>query len=94
MMERQIEATMGFDASDRDPRPAIKIAAERMEKAQALAGKITLKAEDALSRLNLEMNLMKWPAEFRAIMWGAVAEIASRRAFECEQSVKKVSAAP
>ncbi len=48
--------------------------------AQALAEKITSKAEGALDGLEREMAIMKWPAEFRAIMWGAVAEIASRRA--------------
>jgi hypothetical protein len=54
-------------------------------KAAALADKVVQKAEDALSGLSLEMNLMKWPPEFRAIMWQAVADIASRRAFEQEQ---------
>jgi hypothetical protein len=59
------------------------------EKANALAGKITSKAEDALSGLSLEMNLMKWPAEFRGIMWQAVAEIASRRAQECRNQQRQ-----
>lgn len=51
-------------------------------KAQALADKITAKARDALSGVDREMSIMKWPAEFRAIMWDAVAELASRRAAE------------
>lgn len=54
------------------------------DKAQALAGKITKKAEDTLATLEWEMA--KWPAEFRAIMWGAVADIAFKRRVEAEQS--------
>ncbi len=53
---------------------------EDKAKAQALANKITSKAEDALSGLDREMAIMKWPAEFRAIMWEAVVELAARRA--------------
>lgn len=45
-----------------------------------LAGKITTKAEGALSGLEHEMIFMKWPAEFRAILWEAVAAIAKQRA--------------
>ena len=59
------------------------------EKAAALAERITSKAEDALSGLALEMNLMKWPAEFRGIMWQAVAEIANRRAQDCRDQQKQ-----
>lgn len=51
-----------------------------VDKAIAVAAKITKKAEDALAGLEREMAIMKWPSEFRAIMWGAVVEIASRRA--------------
>lgn len=50
------------------------------EKATDLAEKITAKAEDALDGLDREMVVMKWPAEFRAIMWEAVAAVASNRA--------------
>lgn len=53
-----------------------------MEKAQALAEKITSKAEDALS--GIDQEIMKWPAEFRAIMWGAVVEVASLRRSEAQ----------
>lgn len=42
-----------------------------------LAEKIAKKAADVLSPLQTEMDLMKWPAEFRAIVWGAVAHHAS-----------------
>lgn len=55
------------------------------DKANALAEKITKKAEDALSTLALEMTLMKWPPDFRAIMWGAVADLANNRRVEAER---------
>lgn len=51
-----------------------------LEKSIDLADKITAKAEEALSRLELEMAMGKWPADFRAIMWDAVAAVASSRA--------------
>lgn len=56
------------------------------EKAIDLAEKITAKAEDALGALSVEMAIKKWPAEFRAIMWEAVAEIATRRAETAKNS--------
>ncbi len=49
-----------------------------IEKSIALAGKITAKAEDAVSRLDRE--IVSWPAEFQVIMWEAVAAVASSRA--------------
>jgi hypothetical protein len=55
------------------------------EKAAALAEKITDRAADALSDLDREMAIMKWPAEFRAIMWEAVAHLALSRADEMRQ---------
>lgn len=48
------------------------------DQAKLLADKIALKAENALSALRTEMVLMEWPAEYRAIMWGAVVEYARR----------------
>ena len=48
------------------------------EKVIALASKITTMAEGALS--GLDRVICGWPAEFRAIMWEAVADIATRRA--------------
>ena len=51
-----------------------------IEKSIYLTEKITAKAEQALSGLELEMVMMKWPADFRAIMWEAVSTIASQRA--------------
>lgn len=65
------------------------------QKADDLAAKITEKADDALSRLSLEMVMMNWPAEFRAIMWGAVAAIATSRANEAQRDhVLQQSAQP
>lgn len=49
------------------------------EKATALAEKI---AQVALLALDCEMTIAKWPSEFRAIMWEAVADKAARRAAE------------
>lgn len=51
-------------------------------KAIDLAEKITAKAEEAVACVGMEMNIMKWPAEFRAIMWDAVAIVANSRAAE------------
>jgi hypothetical protein len=47
------------------------------DKATALAEKVTSHAEDILRPLEWQMT--KWPADFRAIMWGAVADIARNR---------------
>lgn len=51
-----------------------------IERAVALATKISAKAEDILSRLDREVTVMKWPPQFRVIMWEAVAHAASIRA--------------
>lgn len=56
-----------------------------LDRANAVAEKVTKKAEDTLDGLEREMIIMKWPAEFRAIMWGAVAAIASQRADEARR---------
>lgn len=50
------------------------------QKAIDLANKITTKAEGALHGLEREMIIMKWPDEFRVILWEAVAAIAMQRA--------------
>jgi len=57
-----------------------------LEKSIALADKITAKAENAVADLDREMALMKWPGEFRAIMWEAVAAIAASRAAAAKRS--------
>ncbi len=59
---------------------------KHMEKAQALAAKITDKAQGALAGLDREMAIMKWPAEFQAIMWDAVADLAARRAADARHA--------
>jgi hypothetical protein len=48
-----------------------------------IAEKITAKAEGALHGLEREMIVMKWPPEFRTILWEAVAAIATQRADSC-----------
>ena len=55
------------------------------EKAKALAEKIEHKAREVLSDVELEMTLAKWRPEFRAIVWGAIADLAFKRKFEAEQ---------
>jgi len=57
---------------------------DHARKAIALSEKIVTKAEDALSGLDREMAIMKWPGDFRAIMWETVADIATRRALEAK----------
>lgn len=52
--------------------------AEKAE-AEALAEKIRGKAKDALAGLDREMRIMKWPAEFRAVLWGVVGHMALLR---------------
>lgn len=53
-------------------------------KAISLADQILTKAEDAVSGLDRE--IAGWPAEFRAIMWDAVAAIAIQRAAAAKAS--------
>jgi len=47
-------------------------------KAIAAADKIMSMSEDALAPLALSMK--HWPEEFKAIVWDAVAQLASKRA--------------
>lgn len=49
-----------------------------------VAAKIAQKAVDALDPLAREMKIAKWPAEFQAIMWGAVAQHAGILAAEAD----------
>jgi len=51
---------------------------EHMEKAISVADRVVSLAEDGLR--SLDRTITSWPAEFRAIIWDAVADIASRRA--------------
>jgi hypothetical protein len=55
-----------------------------MQRSADLAEKITAFAEDGVR--NLDVVIKGWPAEFRAIMWDAVAEIAKHRAADARQS--------
>lgn len=57
---------------------------DHIQRAVVVADKVVAKAEDALDGLDREMK--PWPAEFRAIMWDAVAAIASSRANEARRS--------
>ena len=52
---------------------------------QAVAEKIAAKAAATLNPLEQEMNLMRWPNEFRTIMWQAVADHAALLAAETAQ---------
>lgn len=58
---------------------------ESVARAIALAEKVTAKASATLDGLDREMILMKWPAEFREIMWGAVASLAERYAADARK---------
>lgn len=58
---------------------------EHLTRSIDLADKITAKAEEAVADLELEMTLRKWPADFRAIMWDAVALVAQSRAKEARR---------
>lgn len=54
-------------------------------KAIAAADKILSMAEDALG--GLELSIRKWPPDFRAIIWDAVAGVATKRAEAARASV-------
>ena len=56
------------------------VVGDHEKKAVKLADKIAGKAEDTLASLKREMELNKWPLEFRKIMWDAVALVAARYA--------------
>lgn len=56
------------------------------EKSIALADQITTKAREAVADLDREMALRNWPADFRAIMWDAVAIVATTRAAEARRT--------
>lgn len=58
--------------------------AAHAQRAEALAEKIARKAVDALAHVEHEMRTKKWPPEFRAIMWDAIARTAAARALEQE----------
>jgi hypothetical protein len=47
------------------------------DRVDSVAEKMMLKAVTALSGLEREMEVMKWPPEFRAIMWRTIAHLAT-----------------
>lgn len=57
-----------------------------------IAEKIAGKARDTLEPLAREMLIMKWPAEFQAIMWSAVAQHAGILAAEADAEHKTQAA--
>ncbi|MGY4222715.1 hypothetical protein ACVMIH_000076 [Bradyrhizobium sp. USDA 4503] len=54
------------------------------QKALSIADRVVTMAENGLGPL--ERTIKEWPAEFRAIIWDAVAEIAVRRAEAARRS--------
>jgi hypothetical protein len=57
---------------------------EHIRRSIDLAEKLTTMAEGAVS--SLDRTIAAWPAEFRAIMWEAVAEVAKHRAADARKS--------
>jgi len=57
---------------------------EATDRAQRLASMIEQRARETLDPLNRRMVVDRWPAEFQAIMWRAVADIAAREAAKAE----------
>ncbi len=58
-------------------------------KVLAIADEVVSKAEGALAAIERELIVMKWPPEFCAIMWDAIADIASRRALKARSEMEK-----
>lgn len=53
-----------------------------MAKAKAVAAKIESKVAELLAPMEVEMRIMEWKPEFRAIMWEAIGFKALARAKE------------
>lgn len=51
-----------------------------------LVRKIRIKVDDLLAPLAREMRIMKWSADYRAILWEAVMLEAKARLETCERS--------
>lgn len=58
---------------------------EHALKAISVADKVVSLAQDGLR--SIDRTIAHWPAEFRAIMWDAVADIASRYAADARRAV-------
>ena len=57
---------------------------DREKKALSIAEQIAKLSVVALAPLEREMEIMKWPAEFRKIVWESVAGDAMTRASEAK----------
>lgn len=68
------------------PETQTAVADPEMYRAVKLAEKIKIKADTTLRILELEMRAMKWPNEYRTIVWEAVAHEAMRRAEEARSN--------
>lgn len=53
----------------------------------ALAAKISAKAESVFDGIEREMRIMKWPDEFKVIMFEAIADTARIKASELSSNV-------
>lgn len=74
----------GLDRSPRRLR-GFDVSISHTGKSIALADKLTAKAEGVLAGIEMEMIVMKWPSDFRVIMWETIAHIASIRADEAKR---------
>lgn len=63
-------------------------------KAKAIADKIAAKVDAALDPLQRQMDIMKWPHEFRSIMWNAVAHHALLNADEADKARRQEHSSP
>lgn len=52
--------------------PTADDAVATLDQAMDIVVKIRRKVDDLLTPLGREMRIMKWPAEYRAILWEAV----------------------
>ncbi len=53
-----------------------------LDRATAVARKLSAKAEDALAGIEREMILMEWPAEFQKMIWLAISSLAIAKAMK------------
>ena len=58
-------------------------AIENLELAIAMVHKINRKVDDLLAPLAAEMEIMKWPTEYQAILWESVMLEAKGRWEKC-----------
>lgn len=65
--------------------PATTAPVAHLEKAMAMVQKINAKVDRLLEPLQREMRIMKWPAEYQAILWEAVMMEAKLRGEKCSE---------